>query len=291
MKKLTPFIIVATLLFNIDAYSAEKNRSLLEKLLNKDLPGGAASREIRSDTIPEEIQKKTTEKTKGRSLLEKVLNKDLPGGAASKEINQATIKPCKKVGGRSLLEKALNKDLPGGNARKNINKDCSPTTQQVKIKTYKKNRNLFDSSDTAQQFSAYTGTFDTVDKEGDDQTTLVGIEHKNKNLFRNTWIGRFSPTTGAFLTKKSSIYLYTGVEADYNLGPITISPSFAPGYYEAGDGKNLGSALEFKSELKIGVNLFKGSSLGYSYSHISNNDWGDTNPGTDNQSLTFSKKF
>ena len=78
----------------------------LEKLLNKDLPGGAASREMRSDTIPEEIQKKTTEKTKGRSLLEKVLNKDLPGGAASKEINQATIKPCKTVGGRSLLEKA-----------------------------------------------------------------------------------------------------------------------------------------------------------------------------------------
>ena len=73
-------------------------------------------------------------------MLEKVLNKDLPGGAASKEINQATIKPCKKVGGRSLLEKALNKDLPGGNARKNINKDCSPTTQQVKIKTYKKRK-------------------------------------------------------------------------------------------------------------------------------------------------------
>ena len=27
------------------------------------------------------------------------------------------------------------------------------------------------------------------------------------------------------------------------------------------------------------------------YSHISNNDWGDTNPGTDNQHITFSKNF
>ena len=34
--------------------------------------------------------------------------------------------------------------------------------------------------------SFYTGTFDVIDKEGDDQTTLFGIEHKNPNLFRNT---------------------------------------------------------------------------------------------------------
>ena len=154
------------------------------------------------------------------------------------------------------------------------------------------------SSQTARSFdkkknnlSIYTGTFDTIDKEGDEKTTLMGIEHKNTDLFRNTWIGRFSPTTGAFVTKKSSIYLYTGIEADYNLGPINISPSFAPGYYEAGDGKNLGSALEFKSEIKIGIDLFKNTNLGYSYSHISNNDWADVNPGTDNQSITFSKKY
>ena len=139
--------------------------------------------------------------------------------------------------------------------------------------------------------SVYTGTFDTIDKEGDDKTSLVGIEHKNANLFRDTMLGRISPTTGGFVTGKSSIYLYSGIEADYNVGPIKISPSFAPGYYEAGDGKNLGSALEFKSELKIGIDLFKNSNLGYSFSHISNNDWGDVNPGTDNQSVTFSKKF
>ena len=133
--------------------------------------------------------------------------------------------------------------------------------------------------------------FDLIDKEGDDQTSLLGVEHKNENLFRDTWLGRFSPTTGAFVTGKSSIYLYTGIEADYKLGLVSVSPSFAPGYYEAGDGKNLGSALEFKSEIKIGLDLFENSKLGYSYSHISNNDWGDVNPGTDNQSISFSKKF
>ena len=167
---------------------------------------------------------------------------------------------------------------------------CSPRTKQLKRKT-NSNKSFSYKDENPQNISFYTGTFDTIDKEGDDKTTLMGMEHKNKDLFRNTWVGRFSPTTGAFVTKKNSIYLYTGVEADYNLGPINISPSFAPGYYDAGDGKKLGSALEFKSEIKIGLDLFKNTNLGYSYSHISNNDWGNINPGSDNQSITFSKKY
>ena len=95
--------------------------------------------------------------------------------------------------------------------------------------------------------SFYTGTFDIIDKEGDDQTTLFGIEHKNPNLFRDTFLGKFKPVTGGFMTGDSSIYLYTGVEAQYGIGPLKIHPSFAPGYYEKGDGKDLGSVLEFKS--------------------------------------------
>ena len=139
--------------------------------------------------------------------------------------------------------------------------------------------------------SFYTGTFDVIDKEGDDKTTLLGIEHKNPNLFRDTILGKFKPVTGAFMTGNSSVYLYTGIEGQYGIGPVKILPSFTPGYYEKGDGKDLGSVLEFKSELKVGFDIFENSKLSYSYSHISNNDWGDTNPGTDNQHITFSKNF
>ena len=139
--------------------------------------------------------------------------------------------------------------------------------------------------------SVYTGTFDVIDKEGDDQTTLIGIEHRNTDLFRNTFLGKFAPVTGAFVTGKDSLYFYTGVEGQYDVGPIKISPSFTPGYYEKGSGKDLGSALEFKSEIKVGFDILENSKLGYSYSHISNNDWGNTNPGTDNQQITFSTKF
>ena len=43
--------------------------------------------------------------------------------------------------------------------------------------------------------SFYTGTFDVIDEEGDDQTTLFGIEHKNPDLFRNTFLGKISPVS------------------------------------------------------------------------------------------------
>ena len=120
--------------------------------------------------------------------------------------------------------------------------------------------------------SFFTGTFDVIDKEGDDKTTLFGLEHKNPNLFRDTFLGKLKPVTGAFMTGNSSVYLYTGVEGQYGIGPLKILPSFTPGYYEKGDGKDLGSVLEFKSEVKIGFDIFENSKLSYSYSHISNND-------------------
>ena len=141
------------------------------------------------------------------------------------------------------------------------------------------------------ELSFYTGQFDLIDKEGDDKTTLFGIEHRNPDLFRDTLLGKLAPITGGFVTGKNSVYLYTGVEAQYNLGALKIAPSFTPGYYEKGDGKDLGDVLEFKSELKVGIDIFDNSSIGYSYSHISNNDWGKVNPGTDNQQINFSRKF
>jgi|TARA_B110000914_G_scaffold151082_1_gene132418 hypothetical protein len=138
---------------------------------------------------------------------------------------------------------------------------------------------------------AYAGQFDIKDELGDDETNLFGLEHKNPNLFRDTFLGKISPITGGLLTGKGAAYLYTGIEGQYELGPINFLPSFSPGYYYQGGGKKMGSPLEFKTEVKIGVDVFKDSKLGYSYSHISNNDWGTVNPGSDNQSITFSKNF
>jgi len=141
------------------------------------------------------------------------------------------------------------------------------------------------------EYNFFSGVFDTIDKEGDDKTNLLGMEHKNDNLFRDTILGKFSPVSGGFLTGKNSVYLYTGIQVEYELGPLSIIPSFAPGYYEPGDGKKLGSTLEFKSEIKFNLDILKNSKIGYSYGHISNNDWGDINPGVNNQQISISHNF
>ena len=143
------------------------------------------------------------------------------------------------------------------------------------------------------EYEFYVGIFDTIDKEGDEKANLYGLEHNNSILFKDTFVGKFSPISGGFFTDKKSIYIYSGVQAQYAIGPLKILPSFAPGYYESGDGKDLGSALEFKSEVKISFDIFENSRIGYSYSHISNNEWGEggKNPGVNNKAISFSKIF
>ena len=139
------------------------------------------------------------------------------------------------------------------------------------------------------EFNFFTGMFDFSDTT--QASGVLGLQHQNDDLFRNSFVGKLSPITGGFLTEKSAFYLYTGAQAEYNLGPITITPSFAPGYYNSGDGKDLGSALEFKSEIQVSLDLSDSTELGISYNHISNASLGDKNPGANSYMLNFLKQF
>ena len=141
------------------------------------------------------------------------------------------------------------------------------------------------------EISFYTGTFDVIDKEGDDQTTLFGIEHKNPDLFRNTFLGNLSPITGALFTTDNAAYFYTGVQAQYSVGALNITPSFTPGFYNQGDGKDLGHAIEFKSEIQLSLDLPRDSQFGFSYNHLSNASLGDKNPGANSYMFNFFKTF
>jgi hypothetical protein len=123
------------------------------------------------------------------------------------------------------------------------------------------------------------------------RSTLVGIQHQNENLNRDTFLGNLSPITGALITADSAGYIYTGVQAQYKLGNLNITPSFTPGLYHEGDGKDLGHILEFKSEVQISLNIFKNSELGFSYNHISNASLGDKNPGANSYMFNFFKNF
>ena len=122
-------------------------------------------------------------------------------------------------------------------------------------------------------------------------STLFGIEHQNENLYRDTMIGRVSPITGMMITQDAAAYIYTGIEANYDLGPFKFTPSFAPGLYSQGDGKDLGHPLEFKSEVQLSMDLGKTTNFGMSYNHVSNASLGDKNPGANSYMFNFLKKF
>ena len=139
------------------------------------------------------------------------------------------------------------------------------------------------------ELNFFTGMFDFSDEK--QSSGLLGLQHQNEDLFRNSFLGKLSPITGGFFTEKSAFYLYSGVQAEYELGFLTITPSFAPGYYNYGSGKDLGSPLEFKSEIQMSFNLSDNSHLGMSYNHISNASLGTKNPGANSYMLNFLKQF
>ena len=142
---------------------------------------------------------------------------------------------------------------------------------------------------TNTELNFYTGMFDFSDTK--QASALVGFQHQNDDLFRKSFLGRLSPITGGFLTENNAFYLYTGAQTEYDLGLFTLTPSFAPGYYNSGDGKDLCSAVEFKTEIQMSLNLSENTEFGMSYNHISNASLGDKNPGANSYMINFLKHF
>tara|TARA_Y100000590_G_scaffold303464_1_gene342170 strand:+ start:113 stop:628 length:516 start_codon:yes stop_codon:yes gene_type:complete len=139
------------------------------------------------------------------------------------------------------------------------------------------------------ELNFFTGMFDFSDDK--QAAGILGLQHRNDDLFRDSFLGKLTPITGGFITENSAMYLYTGAQAEYDIGLFKFTPSFAPGYYNAGDGKDLGSALEFKSEVKMSLNLSDSTEFGMSYNHISNASLGDKNPGANSYMINFLKQF
>ena len=147
----------------------------------------------------------------------------------------------------------------------------------------------FATENQSHQFNFFTGNFDFSDDK--QSALLVGFQHQDENLERNTFLGNISPITGGFITENSAAYIYTGFEWNVEMGELIFTPSFAPGLYHKGDGKDLGHVVEFKSEIQLSYALSKDSRLGVSYNHVSNASLGDKNPGANSYMFNFLKKF
>ena len=140
-----------------------------------------------------------------------------------------------------------------------------------------------------QQFNFFIGNFDFSD---DKQAALLfGFQHQNESLQKKSFLGNISPITGGFITENSAAYVYTGIEWNIEIGSFDFTPSFAPGLYHKGDGKDLGRVLEFKTEVQLSYGLSENTSFGVSYNHVSNASIGDKNPGANSYLFNFLKRF
>ena len=145
------------------------------------------------------------------------------------------------------------------------------------------------SADTGNKWSFYTGMFDFSDDNK--KSNLFGIQHINENLYRESFLGTLQPVTGAFITADNASYIYTGFQIPNKSGALPFTPSFTPGLYSEGDGKDLGHVIEFKTEIQITYEISSNSEIGMSYNHISNASLGDKNPGANSYMINFIKKY
>ena len=140
------------------------------------------------------------------------------------------------------------------------------------------------------EINFYTGVFDFSDDK--QRAGVLGIQHQNDELFIKGKRGIFSPITGGFFTENNAFYIYTGVQAEYDVGFFKITPSFAPGYYNEGKGKDLGYPIEFKTEVQLSFDWNETTHLGMSYNHLSNAHLNaNKNPGANSYMINFLKNF
>jgi hypothetical protein len=101
-------------------------------------------------------------------------------------------------------------------------------------------------------------------------------------------IWELRPWLGGEVTSDGAVYGAAGFLYDFHLAPQWIlTPSLGAGLYADGNGKDLDSAIEFRSMVELGYEFQNASRLSAGLSHISNAGIGDRNPGTEVLSLYY----
>jgi hypothetical protein len=126
-----------------------------------------------------------------------------------------------------------------------------------------------------------TGCFDVVQKR--DPSAEAVVEYRGGRAARP-----FRGIVVATMTRDSSAFLAAGVGYEVTFGRRwVLMPTFAPGYYRQGNGKDLGYPLEFRSQLELGYQFAPGHRFSVAFSHLSNAGLGRSNPGQESLTLAW----
>jgi hypothetical protein len=117
----------------------------------------------------------------------------------------------------------------------------------------------------------------------DDEAADFRLEYRSDLAL---WI--FRPWLGLEVTSDGAVYGLGGFLADIALGPrVRLTPSLGAGAYHNGDGKDLGHAVQFRSQIELGYRFESGQRLAIAFSHISNASLSNQNPGTEILTLYY----
>ena len=119
--------------------------------------------------------------------------------------------------------------------------------------------------------------------------TLFDIGPKEDNFFF------LKPFFGIEYTSDSAMYFLSGIYVEDNLGQLFegrksnlyFTPSFGAGIYDDGSGKKLGNDIQFRTSLEFSYELKNKNRIGVSFSHISNANLGNKNPGVEILSISY----
>ncbi len=119
--------------------------------------------------------------------------------------------------------------------------------------------------------------------------SLLDIGPEEDNFFF------LKPFFGVEYTSDSASYFLTGIYFEDNLGELFegdkskfyFTPSFGAGVYNDGSGKKLGNDLQFRTSFEVSYELKNKNRIGISFSHISNSNLGDKNPGVEILSFSY----
>ncbi len=131
------------------------------------------------------------------------------------------------------------------------------------------------SADDPSFLSVGVGWYDIND---DQDAVDLRIEYRSKAKL----LGIVKPWVGVEVTSDIAAYAVGGILADIFIGRrVVVTPSFGVGIYADGDGKDLGHAVEFRSQIEVGYRFDDRSRVALAFGHISNASLGDKNPGTE----------
>ncbi|MCB1529818.1 MAG: acyloxyacyl hydrolase [Rhodospirillales bacterium] len=100
---------------------------------------------------------------------------------------------------------------------------------------------------------------------------------------------KIKPWVGGEVTSEASVWGGGGLILDLDVTDhIYFSPSFGAGLYAQGSSdKDLGHAIEFRSQAELGYKFDGGQRLGVAFGHISNASIGNKNPGVEILNLYY----